>query len=69
MFLLPPKMDLRLHSSLDHIVGLVRIKNSTRVGSKKMFRSSRQYISQYSNCILRTEEPYVERVKAVNQPY
>ena len=32
-----------------------------------MFRSSRQYISQYSHCIIRTTEPYVERVKAVNQ--
>ena len=31
-----------------------------------MFRSSRQYISQYSHCIIRTTEPYVERVKAVN---
>ena len=31
-----------------------------------MFMSSRQYISQYNNCIIRTTEPYIELFKAVN---
>ena len=51
-------------------VGLVRReKNLNSVGSEKMFSSFRQYISHNNICILRTEEPYVVRVKAVNQLY